>query len=213
MSDKELRDNVLNELDWEPSIDAGAVGVTAADGVVTLSGRVPTYSQKLKAETVARRVKGVRAIIQKLDVRPVGTDDDEALAQRALNLLDWSVTVPPGAVKVAVSHGLITLTGQVDWEYQRRAAEDAVHKLGGIVGVLNSITLTPRVSPSDVKARIQSALERYADIEAQKINVEFNDGKVTLTGNVKTWSEHDVVESAVWAAPGVHAVDDRVTVG
>jgi osmotically-inducible protein OsmY len=128
-------------------------------------------------------------------------------------VLDWNVSIPKGAVQVEVSHGLVVLSGQVDWEFQRRAADEAMHKLGGIVGVVNNISLRPRVSPSDVKMRIQTALERHADIEAAKVHVDVDGGKVTLTGKVKTWNERDLIESAVWAAPGVRTIEDRVSIG
>ncbi len=213
MTDKQLRDDVLKELDWEPSVDAADIGVTVENGIVTLSGNVPTYSQKIAAETAARRVKGVRAIVQMLEVRLGVADGDEVLARRALDVLDWNVSIPKGAVQVEVSHGLVVLSGQVDWEFQRRAADEAMHKLGGIVGVVNNISLRPRVSPSDVKMRIQTALERHADIEAAKVHVDVDGGKVTLTGKVKTWNERDLIESAVWAAPGVRTIEDRVSIG
>jgi len=213
MSDKQLRDEVLKELEWEPSVDAAKIGVTVENGVVTLSGDVPSYSQKIAAMTAARRVKGVGAIVQKLEVRLSVADGDEVLARRALNVLDWNASIPKGAVQVEVSHGLVILTGQVDWEFQRRAADEAVHKLDGIVGVVNNITLRPRVSPSDVKMRIQTALERHADIEAAKVHIDVEGGKVTLTGNVRTRTERDIIEGAVWAAPGVRAIEDRVSIG
>ena len=213
MSDTDLRNHVLMELEFEPSLDAVDIGVTVKDGVVTLAGHAPSYAQKVAAETAARRVKGVQVVVQKIEVRPVRADSDEQLARRALDLLDWDVTIPHGAVKPDVTGGLITLTGEVEWEYQRRAAAEAVRRLAGVIGVINNISLRPRVSPTDVRERIQRALERYADLEAHGVHVEVTDGKVVLTGKVKSWGERDVLQAAAWSAPGVRAVEDKVTVG
>lgn len=213
MSDKDLRSRVVEELDWEPSVDAADIGVTANDGVVTLSGHVRTYVQKMTAERAAWRVKGVKAIVQQIEVRLSAPNDDEAIARRAVNLLDWDASVPPGKVRVSVAKGLIALSGEVDWEYERRAAENAVRKLAGIVGVSNDITLKARVQPADVRARIEDALERYADLEAKGVRVDVADGRVTLSGKVRSWGERDVLERAAWAAPGVRMVEDRVTIG
>lgn len=213
MTDKALRNSVLQELDFEPSVDASDIGVTVDDGVVTLTGRVADYAQKLAAEEAARRVKGVKAIVQELDVKPAHFDSDESLAHRALSVIDWNVSVPSGAVQVRVAHGMVTLSGQVEWAFQRHSAEEAVRKLGGVTCVINNITLKSRVQPVDVRRRIVDALDRYADLEASGVSFDVVDGKVTLRGRVKSWAERGVIERAAWSAPGVRTVEDHVTVG
>ena len=215
MDDKVLRNHVLAALDWEPSIDTSGIAVGAKDGVVTLSGHVRTYVEKLKAEQVVRNVRGVHAIAEALEVRPLHTHTraDDEIAKRAVDILNWDVMVPSEAVKVKVQEGWVTLTGDVDWQYQRTAAEDDVRKLSGVLGVTNLVTIRPRAQSADIKKRIEEALRRNALVEADNIRIDVADGKVTLEGRVNTWYERDVLETAVWAAPGVNSVDDRVTVG
>jgi len=215
MDDKVLRNQVLAALDWEPSIDSAGIAVSAKDGVVTLAGHVRTYVEKLKAEQVVRHVRGVRAIAEELEVRPLHTHtrSDDEIAKRAVDILNWDVMVPNEAVQVKVQEGWVTLTGDVDWQYQRTAAEDDIRKLGGVLGVTNLVTIRPRAHGEDIKKRIEEALKRNALIEANNIRIDVEGGKVTLQGRVHTWYERDVLETAVWAAPGVHSVDDRVTVG
>lgn len=215
MNDKELRQFVLDELEYEPSIDAADIGVAAESGVVTLSGHVPNYAQKIAAERAAWRVKGVKGIAQEIEVRPPGhvrTNDDE-IAQRALNILAWSTLVPSDALRVKVSDGWITLSGQVDWNYQRNAAEAEVRKLNGVLGVIDHIELKPNAQVGDVKQRIVDALKRHAEIEAKRIQIEVrNDGTVRIEGEVYTWDEQQAVERAVWSASGVRAVEDRLRI-
>lgn len=212
MDDKTLRQNVIDELDWDPSVDSAEIGVLADAGVVTLNGHVCSFPQKYRAAEIARRVRGVKAVVQEIEVLlPFAKDKDEDVAHRAVQVLRWNVTVPTDAVKVQVNDGFVTLTGQVDWQYQRRAAEQAIRRLSGVTGVLNSITLRTRVSPGDVRKQIVSALHRNADLEAQGIVVDVVDGKVTLKGKVRAWYERDLLENAAWAAPGVQSVDDHVT--
>jgi len=180
-----------------------------------LTGHVPSYAEKLAAEHVVRRVKGVRAIAQEIEVRYPNdkkTADDE-IAKRALSILRWHVMIPQDAVKVTVQKGWITLTGELSWQYQRRDAEDAVRKLSGVIGVTNSISLKPTVSVSDIKRRIEGALARHAHIEADAIRVNVRDGnKVCLEGKVDSWDEREAVEKAAWSVPGVQSVDDRLTI-
>lgn len=215
MSDIQLRQDILDELDFEPSIDAADVGVAVEDGVITLTGHVPTYAQKITVEDVVRRVKGVKGIAQHIEVRPFGTHRtaDDEIAKRAVNTIKWNTSVPAGAVQVKVQDGWVTLTGKVDWQYQKAAAADAVRDLSGVVGVLNQIQINPRASASDVKKRIEDALKRNAEIEAQAIRVNVLDGgKVTLEGRVQAWAERRAAERAAWSAPGVSAVDDRIII-
>ncbi|HYP58570.1 MAG TPA: BON domain-containing protein [Beijerinckia sp.] len=215
MGDKVLRQSIIDELDFEPSIDAADIGVAVDEGVVTLTGHVPTYAQKYKAEEVVKKVRGVRAIAQEIEVRLATgkhTADDE-IAKRALSILDWDVSIPKEAVQVKVAQGWVTLSGEVDWQYQRRAAEDNVHKLSGVLGVVNLITLRQNVQAADIKKRIEEALRRNAQVEAQGISIDVHEGKVTLEGMVHTWHERDMAETAAWAAPGVKSVEDHLRVG
>jgi osmotically-inducible protein OsmY len=215
MNDKELRQFVLDELEYEPSIDAADIGVAAEGGVVTLTGYVPNYAQKLAAERAAWRVKGVKGIAQEIQVRLPGhtRSNDDEIAQRALNILAWSTQVPSDAIRVKVSDGWITLSGQVDWNYQRNAAEFEVRKLSGVLGVINCIELKPNAQVGDVKQRILDALKRHAEIEARRIRVDVrSDGTVRIEGEVDNWDERQAVERAVWSASGVRAVEDQLRI-
>lgn len=215
MDDITLRQLILDELEFEPSIDPANIGVAADNGVITLTGHVSTYAEREAAERATRRIKGVKAIAQDIEVRPAGTHKtaDDEIAKRAVNTLGWHVTVPKDAVQVKVQNGWVTLNGRVEWQYQKTAAADAIRDLSGVVGVSNMIEVTPRVSSADVKKRIEDAFRRDAEIEAKGININVADGKVTLQGKVKTWSERQAAEHAAWSAPGVHNVEDRLLVG
>jgi osmotically-inducible protein OsmY len=215
MNDKQLRQDVIDELDFEPSVDAADIGVTAENGVVTLSGHVPSYSQKLAAERAAWRVKGVKAIAEKIEVRfPTAQKiNDDEIAQRALNMLAWSTTIPGDAIKVKVQQGWVTLTGQVNWQFQRLAAESGIRKLSGVVGITNDIKLAETVQPTDVKKRILDALKRHAEVEANRIHVDIRpSGTVKIDGEVDNWDERQAVERAVWSTPGVRAVEDHIVI-
>ena len=215
MNDKELRQLVLDELEYEPSLDAADIGVTAENGVVTLSGYVTDYLQKVAAERAAWRVKGVRAIAQKIEVRLAGDkrQHDDEIAQRILDIFAWNSAVPEKKIRAKVSDGWVTLSGEVDWHYQRNAAESAVRKLSGVKGVTNAIQLTVGAQKSDVKRRIEDALRRYAEIEANNIRVEVkDDGTVRIEGRVDNWGERSAVERAVWSAPGVRNIVDNLVI-
>jgi osmotically-inducible protein OsmY len=213
MDDKALKKRVEDELEWQPSIDAADIGVMVERGIVRLVGHVANYAQKRVAETAVKRVKGVRGYVEDLEVRPYPkTFTDEGIANAVANLLEWDVTVPKNAVQVKVENGFVVLTGEVHWAYQRLAAEQSLRRLQGVRGVINAITVKPRAQASDIKRRIEAALERQADIEADKIQVTVDGDKVKLDGQVRAWFERDIIERAAWAAPGVRSVDDRVTV-
>jgi osmotically-inducible protein OsmY len=215
MNDIHLRQNILDELEFEPSIDAADIGVTADNGIVTLTGHVRTYAEKEAAERVVRRVKGVRGIAAEIEVRlfgPKETDDDD-IARRAVRMLDWNVSVPKDSVQVRVLKGWVTLRGEVEWQYQKNAAYDAVRALGGVVGVSNLVELAPRLSAVDVKKRIEEAFQRDAEVEAEAIRIDVQGRKVTLSGKVKTWSERRAAERAAWSAPGISTLEDHLTVG
>jgi len=213
-TDKELQHDVLAELEWEPSLDASKIGVTADHGVLTLSGSVRTYSERWRAETVSKRVFGVEAVANEIEVRLADriTRDDANIAQRALSALDWNVAVPKGRVKVTVAQGWITLEGEVEWYYQKNAAEDAVRNLMGVRGITNVLQLRPRLHAGEVKEKIEAALRRNAEIDAKHISVEAHDGTIILRGDVRSWAEHEDAVHAAWSAPGVVHVEDHIAI-
>ncbi len=212
MDDKKLRQDVIDELAFEPSLNAETVGVAAERGIVTLSGHVESYPQKMAAERAVWRVKGVKGIAQEIEVRLPGHKRraDDEIAQRAISILAWNTEVPADAVKVRVSEGWVTLTGDVSWNHQRLAAERAVRELSGVVGIINRIELASPVQPSDVKQRIAAALARHAKVEADRIGIAVDGGTVTLTGDVDNWDERVAVEGAAWSVNGVRSVVDRL---
>jgi osmotically-inducible protein OsmY len=216
MNDKTLRQNIIDELEFEPSVDASGIGVAVENSVVTLTGHVEHYWQKTAAEKAVWRVKGVKAIAEEISVRFASDkkNADDQIAARALNILEWDTAVPKNAVRVKVQSGWVTLEGEVNWQYQRFAAEDDVRKLTGVIAVSNNITIKPTVQPIDVRRRIEDALKRYAEVEAREISIKVHEGgTVTLEGRVDNWEERKAVERAAWSAPGVRTVEDRITIG
>ena len=211
MLDERLRTTVMNQLAWDPEVDASMVSATANDGVVTLAGFVETYAAKLAAERATRRVYGVRAIANELEVRLAVDRIDPDIARDALEALKNRIDVPLG-LAVTVRDGHVTLTGQVEWMYQKAAAERAVRYLRGVRGVHNHITVKPSVFPVDVQKRITQALHRHADLDARRIHVEAEGSTVILTGTVGSWLERDEAQRAAWGAPGVSLVENRITV-
>jgi osmotically-inducible protein OsmY len=214
MTDRELQQNVQNALDWEPSIESSEIGVSVDNSVVTLRGDVHSYAEKSAAERVALRVYGVKAVANDINVRVISRYErtDTEIAEAAVSALKWNTMVPADKVHLAVSNGWITLTGTVDWQYQRNAAERTVRDLAAVRGVTNSITLVPHVQPGDVQAKIEAAFKRSAEIDARRVNVVATDGKIILSGNVRSWAERQEAERAAWAAPGVTQVEDRIAV-
>jgi osmotically-inducible protein OsmY len=215
MTDLELKKSVESELSWEPSINAAEIGVAAKDGIVTLTGRIPSYWEKVAAERAAMRVAGVKAVANQIEVRLPSSSErtDEDIARAALDALRWSVLIPPDRIKVKISKGWVTLEGSVDWQFQKTAAEKAVRKLYGVLGVTNFIDVKVSVSKAEVKAAIESALKRSAEIDANQIKVETEGDKVILRGSVRSWFEREEAERAAWRAPGVQSVDNRLSVG
>jgi osmotically-inducible protein OsmY len=214
MKKSELKRYVQEELKWEPSIDANAIGVEVSEeGVVTLTGHVKTYAEKLNAEKAVKKVRGVVAVANNVAVRLLGEHDDTTLAEAAVRALSVNVNVPENKVKVIVDNGWLTLEGALDWEYQRRAAEKTVRELRGVRGVTNYITIAPRVRPIEIKDHIRAAFERNALVDANHVEVTVEDSKVILTGTVQSWQERTEAERQVWAAPGVTAVENKLTVG
>lgn len=210
----DLKNDVIAELEWDPEIDASKIGVAVDDGVVTLTGHVRSYADKWNAEKIVKRVHGVKGVANDVAVGLAAGDqrDDTKIAQSALNALAWHFSVPKDRIIVSVTNGFLRLEGQVEWNYQKRAAEDAVRHLRGIKGVSNEITLKPHVKVADVKDKIEAALRRNAEFDAQKIIVETSDGAVTLRGNVRSWVEREDAVNAAWAAPGVTKVVDRIAI-
>jgi osmotically-inducible protein OsmY len=214
ISDLQLRQDILDELEFEPSVNAAHIGVTANRGVVTLTGFVMSYAEKTAAERAARRVKGVKAIAEEIEVRlPSDTKRaDDEVAARAVDILRWHVGFPADRIKVTVEKGVVTLTGEVDWQFQKADADQAVHRLSGVVDVLNQIRVASPVHAVEVKEKIEKAFERSAELEASRIKVETDGGRVILTGKVHAWYERDIAERAAWSAPGVTEVQDRITI-
>lgn len=210
----ELQKRVLAALDWEPSLDASSIGVAASGGVVTLTGRVSSYADRWTAERVVKQMAGVKGLANDLEVKLPGDArrSDTDLASAAVRALEWDVQVPHDRIKLRAADGWITLEGQVEWQYQREAAERAVRHLLGVKGVSNQIGLKPRVTPADLKNRIEAAFKRTAELEARKIRVETKGSTVMLDGTVHSWAEREEAERAVWAAPGVAVVEDRLAV-
>jgi osmotically-inducible protein OsmY len=213
-TDAQLKDDVLAELAWDPSIRSSDIGVIVKDGVVTLTGHLDSYARKRAAERAAQRVKGVVALATELTVKlPAGRERTDAdIAMAAERALEWNVLVPDGRIKVMSGAGWITLTGEVEWEFQRVAADEAVHNLLGVTGVSNLITLTPRFTAIEVGSKIHEALARQADREARRIEVHVDGSQVTLRGNVHSWAERKAAQGAAWSAPGVAAVINNLTV-
>ena len=214
MTDLSLKQTVLDELAWEPSVSEAHIGVTARGGVVTLTGHVGSYAEKCAAEHAAGRVSGVKAIAQELEIRylyGVGHGDED-IAKQALNVLDWNLSVPKDKVKIKVDKGWVTLTGDVNWYYQKHAAETDVRKLLGVMGVINQISIKPSVQASDVQKKIKAAFERNAEFEAGNIVVSADGGKVTLSGKVDSYYERTLAATTAWSAPGVTHVSDQITI-
>lgn len=213
-TDAQLKKDILDELSWDPAVNASEVGVIVKDGVVTLTGHLATYAEKYAAERAAQRVSGVKAVAVEIQVRlsPSYKRSDTDIAAAAQRALDWNVVVPDGKVQPKVENGWITLNGDVDWEYQRKAAERAVRDLFGVVGVTNLVKVKPHLSTPDIEKNIHDALQRQAEREAKQVDVAVEGSKVTLRGKVHSWNDRRAVQNAAWSAPGVSNVVNELSV-
>ena len=214
MTDSQLRQDIIDEFEFDPTFDGEHIGVAVDKNVVSLTGHVTSYAQKVAAIAAARRVKGVHAIAENIEVRyPFQAKiADDQIAKRAMDILKWDVLVPE-TIDVLVQDGWITLSGVANWFYEKTAAEDDVRKLSGVNGVTNSITIKPHLEASNIKTKIELALKRHAEVEANAIRVSVQNGnKVILDGKVDNWDERRAVENAAWSAPGVAFVEDHLTI-
>ena len=212
-TDAQLQKDVMDEIKWEPSTTAAQIGVSAANGVVTLNGTVATYAEKWAAERATQRVEGVKAIAEEIQIKPFGihAKTDAEIAALAATSLKSHVWVPTD-IQATVENGWVTLRGVVNWEFQQRAATDSVRFLAGVKGVSNNITLKPTARPYEVKDAIEKAFVRNAEIDAGTVKVATDGGSVTLSGNVRSWGEKDEAGTAAWNAPGVNSVRNDIKV-
>lgn len=213
-SDSQVQHDVIAELEWEPSVDHADIGVAVNDGVVTLSGYVKSYPQKMAAEKAARRVAGVTAIAEEIRVRFASDPKtaDHEIAKRIVDMFNWNVFVPDDKIAVKVEHGWVTLTGTVDAHYQAEEARKVAGRVNGVVGVSNLVTLRPAPAATDIKARIKEAFKRQANLDAASVTVVTEGNTVRLGGRVKAWNERGIAERAAWSAPGVSRVEDNIVV-
>lgn len=213
-TDEQIQKDVLAELKWEPRVQPNEIGVTVKDGVVTLTGWVDSYTKRWAAEDAAHRVRGVKAVANDIEIRLPNSSErtDGEIAAAAVRALEWNALLPLDKLDVTVSKGWVTLKGEVDWQFQKQDAERVIRRLVGVKGVSNLITVKPSATPSALKEKIEQALVRSAQTDAQRITVEVQGSKVILKGTVRSWAEKDEAERVVWSAPGVTAVDNRITI-
>ena len=211
-TDEELQKEVLAELKWDAQIQPNEIGVSVKDGVVTLTGWVDSYLKKWSAEDAAHKLAGVKAVANDIEIKLATERTDSDIAEAAVHALEWDAGVPSDRVKATVSKGWVTLKGEVEWQYQKQDAEQVVRRLAGVKGVTNLITVKPHVTPSELKKKIEDALVRNAEIDANKITVEVQGSKAILKGTVRAWAEKEEAARVAWSAPGITSVENRITV-
>lgn len=213
-TDSELKKDVLAELAWDPLVPEARIGVAVSDGVVTLTGHLDSYAEKIAAKHAAERVSGVKALAIEIEVIPLGIHQrsDTEIAAAAEHALGWNTSIPQDRVKVTVEKGWVTLSGELDWNFQRRAVERLIRPLKGVVGISDNIRLKTAAAPVNLSSRIQEALVRQAVREAKRIEVAMEGSVVTLKGHVHSWAERSAAEGASWSAPGVSRVNNQLTV-
>jgi osmotically-inducible protein OsmY len=214
ISDEQIHRDVLAELKWDARLQPNEVGVIVKDGVVTLTGWVDSYVKKWAAEEAAHRVRGVKAVANDIEVRlPTAAERTDAdIAAAVARALEWDAFIPIEKLDVTVSKGWVTLRGEVEWQFQKEDAERVVRRIAGVKGVTNLIVVRPKVQPSDLKKKIEEALIRTAQLDAQRIQVEVVGSKVVLKGTVRSWAEREEAEKAAWSAPGITSVENRITI-
>lgn len=213
-TDSQIQKDIMDQLSWEPYLNAAQIGVAVKNGIVTLSGQVDTYSKKLIAENAAKKISGVKAIAEdiQIGVSPVYNKTDAEIAEAVLNALKWHTAVQEDKIKIKVEDGYVRLEGEVEWDFQRKNAASAIENLAGVRSVINLITVKPKVSSSDIEEKINEAFKRSATIDAGKITAEVIGNKAILRGKVRSFAEKEDAENAAWFAPGITSVDSKIEI-